>query len=54
MFGPILGATHIVNLSKVVEMGSSGPYQGFFTPSMGVHGDMQATYKVPEAAKTLS
>ena len=25
-FRPILGATHIVNLSKVVEMRSSGPY----------------------------
>ena len=54
MFRPILGATHIVNLSKVVEMGSSGPYKGFFTPSMGVQGYMRATYKVPEAAKTLN
>ena len=26
MFRPILGAMQIVNLSKVVEMGSSGPY----------------------------
>ena len=54
MFGPILGATHIVNLSKVVEMGSSGPYRGFFTPSMDVQGGMRATYNVPEAAKTLN
>ena len=54
MFGPILGATHIINLSKVVEMGSSGPYQGFFTPSMGVQGGMRVTYRVSEADKTLN
>ena len=54
MFRAILGAMQIVNLSNVVEMGSSGPYWGFFTPSMGVQGCMRATYKVPEAAKTLN
>ena len=53
MFKPILGATHIVNLPKVVEMGPSGPYWGFFTPSMGMREGMQASYKVPEAAKLL-
>ena len=41
-------------MSKVVDMGSSGPYRGFFTPYMGVRGGVGATYKVPDIAKTLS
>ena len=41
-------------MSKVVEMGSSGPYWWFFTPYMVVRGGMRAKYKVPEIASTLS